>query len=168
MFDPGITVTDLDWLREHWTGRIVVKGVQRADDAAAVVAAGADGLVISNHGGRQLDRAVAPLEVLPAVLEEVAGRVPVLIDGGVLDGADAVAAVARGADAVLVGRAYLYGLMAGGEAGVSRALEILTDQVTRTMRLLGVTSLRELTPDHAAPAPAGGATGPTTDRPTRT
>jgi L-lactate dehydrogenase (cytochrome) len=152
MFDPGVTITDLDWLRQHWSGRIVVKGVQRGDDARDVVAAGADGLVISNHGGRQLDRAVAPLEALPEVLDTVGGTVPVLLDGGVLDGADAVAAVAAGADAVFVGRAYLYGLMAGGEAGVTRALEILTDQVTRTMRLLGVTSLADLGPDHVVPA----------------
>jgi L-lactate dehydrogenase (cytochrome) len=148
MFDAGMTLTDLAWLREHWSGRIVVKGVQRGDDAADLVAAGADGLVVSNHGGRQLDRAVTPFEALPEVLDAVGGRVPVLLDGGVLDGADAVAAVAAGADAVMVGRAYLYGLMAGGEAGVTRALEILRDQVTRTLRLLGVRSTSELGPEH--------------------
>ena len=165
MFDPGVTVTDLGWLREHWDGRIVVKGIQRGDDAREVVAAGADGLVVSNHGGRQLDRAVAPLEVLPEVLDEVGGRAAVLIDGGVTDGADAVAAVALGADAVMVGRAYLYGLMAGGEAGVARALQILTDQVTRTMRLLGVTALDQLGPDHVRLGPDHGRPAADHDRP---
>lgn len=156
MFDPGVTVADLDWLREHWSGRIIVKGVLRGDDARDVVSAGAQGVVVSNHGGRQLDRAVTPLEALPEVLDQVGGRVPVLVDGGVLDGADAVAAVACGAEGVLVGRAYLYGLMAGGEAGVRRALEILADQVVRTMRLLGVTRLDQLGPDHVR-LPAQGA-----------
>jgi L-lactate dehydrogenase (cytochrome) len=149
MFDPAVTVADLDWLRDNWSGRIVIKGVQHPDDAREFVAAGADGVVVSNHGGRQLDRAVTPLEVLPEIVSAVDGRGAVLLDTGVLDGADVVAAVAGGADAVMIGRAYLYGLMAGGEAGVTRALEILTDQVTRTMRLLGVTRLDELTPDHA-------------------
>lgn len=153
MFDPGITHEDLAWLREQWPGRIVVKGVQHAQDAADLVALGVDGLVISNHGGRQLDRAVAPLDLLPEVRAAVGPDVPLLIDGGVLDGGDIVAARARGADAVMVGRAYLYGLMAGGEAGVTRALDILISQVHRTMRLLGVSSLADLTPEHVPPAP---------------
>lgn len=149
MFDPGVTLADLAWLREEWAGRIVVKGVQHPKDAVDLVAAGVDGLVISNHGGRQLDRAVAPLELLPEIRAAVGPDLPLLIDGGVLNGADVVAAVARGADAVMVGRAYLYGLMAGGEAGVDRALEILLTQVHRTLRLLGVARLAELTPEHA-------------------
>lgn len=153
MFDPGITHEDVAWLREQWPGRIVVKGVQHPQDAADFVALGVDGLVISNHGGRQLDRAVAPLDLLPEVRAAVGPDVPLLIDGGVLNGGDVVAARARGADAVMVGRAYLYGLMAGGEAGVSRALEILVSQVHRTMRLLGTASLAELTPDHVPRAP---------------
>ncbi len=153
MFDPGITHDDLAWLRSEWPGRIVVKGVQHAQDAADLVALGVDGLVVSNHGGRQLDRAVAPLDLLPEVRAAVGPDVPVLIDGGVLDGGDVVAAVARGADAVMVGRAYLYGLMAGGQAGVARALEILVSQVHRTMRLLGVASLADLTPEHVSRAP---------------
>jgi L-lactate dehydrogenase (cytochrome) len=162
MFDPSVTVADLGWLRENWPGRIVLKGVQHPDDAREFVAAGADGIVVSNHGGRQLDRAVTPLEVLPEMVEAVGGRAAVLLDTGVMDGADIVAAVANGADAVMVGRAYLYGLMAGGEAGVVRALQILSDQVTRTMRLLGVTSLAELTPDHARLPGAGRRTAPPT------
>ena len=157
MFDPAVTLEDLSWLREEWDGRIVVKGVQHPQDAVDLVSAGVDGLVISNHGGRQLDRAVAPLDLLPEIRAAVGPDLPLLLDGGVLDGADVVAAVARGADAVMVGRAYLYGLMAGGEAGVDRALEILLTQVHRTLRLLGVTRLAELTPEHAvarhAPSP---------------
>lgn len=151
MFDPAVTREDLAWLRQEWSGRIVVKGVQHPQDAVDLVAAGVDGLVISNHGGRQLDRAVAPLDLLPEIRAAVGPDLPLLIDGGVLNGADVVAAVARGADAVMVGRAYLYGLMAGGEPGVDRALEILATQVHRTLRLLGVTRLAELTPEHAVP-----------------
>ncbi|MDC5698782.1 alpha-hydroxy-acid oxidizing protein [Intrasporangium calvum] len=149
MFDPSASIADLAWIREQWPGRVVVKGIQDPDDAVAVADLGIDGIVVSNHGGRQLDRSVTPLEVLPEVVAAVAGRTEVLLDTGITDGADIVAAVANGASGCLVGRAYLYGLMAGGEAGVDRALAILRDQVTRTMRLLGVSSLDELTPEHA-------------------
>jgi L-lactate dehydrogenase (cytochrome) len=149
MFDPSATMTDLEWLRQEWPGRVVVKGIQDPADARLVTDAGVDGIVVSNHGGRQLDRAVTPLEALPRIIESVGGRAEVLLDSGVMDGADIVAAVANGARACLVGRAYLYGLMAGGERGVQRALEILADQVTRTMRLLGVATLDQLTPEHA-------------------
>lgn len=149
MFDPSASVAELAWLRDQWPGRIVVKGIQDPEDAQVVAGLGIDGIVVSNHGGRQLDRAATPLEVLPEIVDAVAGRTEVLLDTGIMDGADIVAAVANGARGCLVGRAYLYGLMAGGEQGVDRALSILRDQVTRTMRLLGVTSLDELTPDHA-------------------
>ncbi|WP_238329663.1 alpha-hydroxy acid oxidase [Ornithinimicrobium humiphilum] len=154
MFDPSMTTDDLAWLREEWPGRIVVKGVQHPQDAADLVALGMDGLVLSNHGGRQLDRAVAPLDLLPEVRAAVGPDVPLLIDGGVMHGGDIVAARARGADAVMVGRAYLYGLMAGGEPGVARALEILVSQVHRTLRLLGVSRIADLGPDHVPPAAA--------------
>lgn len=149
MFDPSASADDLAWLRGTWPGRIVVKGIQHPEDARLVVDLGADAVVVSNHGGRQLDRAVTPLEVLPEVVAAVDGRAEVLLDTGITDGADIVAAVANGARACMVGRAYLYGLMAGGERGVDRALAILADQVTRTMRLLGVSRLDELTPEHA-------------------
>ena len=149
MFDPSASVAELAWLRDQWPARIVVKGIQDPEDAQVVAGLGIDGIVVSNHGGRQLDRAATPLEVLPEIVDAVAGRTEVLLDTGIMDGADIVAAVANGARGCLVGRAYLYGLMAGGEQGVDRALSILRDQVTRTMRLLGVTSLDELTPDHA-------------------
>jgi L-lactate dehydrogenase (cytochrome) len=121
--------------------------VQTPDDARAVVDEGADAVVVSNHGGRQLDRAPTPFEQLPGVVAAVGDRAEVYVDGGVLDGADVVAAVATGARAVLVGRAYLYGLMAGGERGVQRAADILAAEVRRTLQLLGVPSVAELTPD---------------------
>jgi L-lactate dehydrogenase (cytochrome) len=144
--DPGVTIDDVAWLRQRWRGPLVVKGIQTVDDARLVVDHGADGLVISNHGGRQLDRAPVPFEQLPRVVEEVGDRAEVYIDGGVRSGADVVAAVACGARACLIGRAYLYGLMAGGEAGVQRAADLLEIDVRRTMQLLGVTSVDELKP----------------------
>lgn len=147
MFDPAATVRELEWIREKWSGPIVVKGVQTAEDARRMVKAGADALVISNHGGRQLDRAPVPLEELPHVLEEVGDSAEVYLDGGVMSGSDVVAAVCAGARACLLGRAYLYGLMAGGERGVQRAADILSAEVRTTMALLGATSVNELGPD---------------------
>jgi L-lactate dehydrogenase (cytochrome) len=147
VFDPTITITDLGWLRDAWDGPIVIKGVQSVADARAVIDAGADAIVISNHGGRQLDRAPTPLEQLPAIAKAVGNRAEVYVDGGVLGGADIVAAVAMGARAVLVGRAYLYGLMAGGERGVEWAGELLRKETIRTMQLLGVPSVVALGPD---------------------
>ena len=143
-FDPSVTMDDLSWLRQRWTGTLVVKGVMRVDDAKEIVSRGADGIVVSNHGGRQLDRSVTPLAVLPAIVDAVGDRAEVLVDGGVRCGADVVAAVGLGAKAAMIGRAYLYGLMAGGERGVTRALAILRDDVVRTMQLLGVRSIAEL------------------------
>jgi L-lactate dehydrogenase (cytochrome) len=147
VFEPAATLDDVRALRETWRGALVVKGVQTAEDARAVVDAGADAVVVSNHGGRQLDRAPTPLEELPAVVRAVGDRAEVLLDGGILDGADVVAAVSLGARGCLVGRAYLYGLMAGGERGVQRAADVLAGEITRTLQLLGVTSVAELTPD---------------------
>jgi L-lactate dehydrogenase (cytochrome) len=148
MFDPTVTFGDLEWIRSQWPNRLVVKGIQTLDDAKAVVDLGADGVLLSNHGGRQLDRAPVPFHLLPSVAKELGARTEILLDTGIMSGADVVAAIALGARFTLVGRAYLYGLMAGGEAGVERAIEILSSQVTRTMALLGVTSLDELTPRH--------------------
>lgn len=148
MFDPTVTFDDLRWIREMWKGKLVVKGVQSLDDAVALTALGVDGIVLSNHGGRQLGRAPVPLHLLPRVAREVGGDVEVLIDTGIMSGADVVAAVALGARSTLIGRAYLYGLMAGGQQGVERALTIFHEGIARTMRLLGVTSLDELEPRH--------------------
>jgi L-lactate dehydrogenase (cytochrome) len=148
MFDPAATMADLDWLRSEWDGPLVVKGVTTVDDARAVVDAGADAVIVSNHGGRQLDRAPTPLEQLPSVVRAVGDRAEVYVDGGIMSGSDVVAAVAYGARAALVGRAYLYGLMAGGERGVQRVADILTEEVASTMALLGVTRVSDLRRDH--------------------
>ena len=149
VFDPTITIADLGWLRDAWDGPIVIKGIQTVEDAERVVDAGANAIVVSNHGGRQLDRAPTPLEQLPAIVAAVGERTEVYVDGGVLSGADIVAGVALGARAVLVGRAYLYGLMAGGERGVERAADLLRTEALRTMRLLGVTDVAGLGPERA-------------------
>ena len=153
VFDPALTITDVEWLRSVWPGSLVVKGVQSVDDAQRVVDVGVDGIVLSNHGGRQLERAPVPLEMLPSVVDAVGGRSQVLVDTGIMNGADVVAALALGADAALVGRAYLYGLMAGGRRGVARAVEILAREVVRTMQLLGVTAIDQLRPSHVAIRP---------------
>ena len=148
IFDPTITFENLDWIKSQWPGKFVVKGIQTIEDARRVVDAGVDGIVLSNHGGRQLDRAPVPFHLLPRVAAELGGQTEIMLDTGIMSGADIVAAVALGARFTLVGRAYLYGLMAGGEAGVTRAIDMLAGQLVRTMRLLGVTCLEELTPDH--------------------
>ncbi|WP_323959632.1 alpha-hydroxy acid oxidase [Arthrobacter sp. JZ12] len=148
MFDPTLTFEDLDWLREVWKGNLVVKGIQTLDDARKVVDHGADGIVLSNHGGRQLDRAPIPLRLLPEVAAELKGKTSIMLDTGIMSGGDIVAALALGADFTLIGRAYLYGLMAGGRAGVDRTIAILEKEISRTMQLLGVTRVTDLTPDH--------------------
>lgn len=147
VFDPSATMSDIAWLRKAWSGTLIVKGVQTIADAILLADLGVDGIIISNHGGRQLDRGAAPLEILPAFVESVGDRLDVYIDGGVMSGGDVLAAMAMGAKGVLVGRAYLYGLMAGGQAGVERTLEIFRDEIQNTMKLLGVASLSELNPD---------------------
>ncbi|HET7174243.1 MAG TPA: alpha-hydroxy acid oxidase [Nocardioidaceae bacterium] len=146
LFDPAVTFDDLAWLRQTWSGSLVVKGVQSVADARRCVELGADAVVVSNHGGRQLDRALTPLEVLPAVVAAVGTRAEVYVDTGILRGADILAAVGLGARAALVGRAYLYGLMAGGERGVQRAADILTAEFRRAQQLLGVPSIADLEP----------------------
>ena len=146
--DPTISYDDLDVIRELWPGRIVVKGVQTVADARRLVDRGVDGIVLSNHGGRQLDRAPVPFHLLPDVVREVGPDATVMIDTGIMNGADIVASIALGASFTLIGRAYLYGLMAGGRAGVDRAIQILRGEIERTMKLLGVSSLEELEPRH--------------------
>ncbi|MDI6912472.1 alpha-hydroxy acid oxidase [Nocardioides sp.] len=148
MFDPTVSFADLGWIKEQWPGRLVVKGIQTVEDARRVADLGADAVLLSNHGGRQLDRAPVPFHLLPEVVAAVGADVEVHLDSGIMSGQDVVAAVAHGARFTLVGRAYLYGLMAGGRDGVDRAIEILQGQVERTMRLLGVRSLDELEPGH--------------------
>ena len=148
MFDPTVTFEDLAWIKSQWPGKLVVKGIQTLADAQAVADLGVDGIVLSNHGGRQLDRAPIPFHLLPQVAPAVGDRTEIILDTGIMSGADIVASIALGARFTLIGRAYLYGLMAGGEAGVDRMIEILSGQITRTMRLLGVASLDELEPSH--------------------
>jgi len=148
MFDPTMTFKDLTWLRKQWDGHLTVKGVQNIDDALRLAKLGADAIVISNHGGRQLDRAPTPLMLLPEFRKKLGSSVELHVDTGIMRGSDIVAALALGADFAYIGRAYLYGLMAGGQAGVERALEILSAEVRRTMKLLGVSETKELTPRH--------------------
>ena len=135
---------DLDWIRELWKGPLMVKGIHTADDARRAVDKGADALVVSNHGGRQLDGVAASLRVLPEVVAAVKGQIEILVDGGVRRGSDIVKDLCLGAKAVLVGRAYMYGLGAAGEAGVARSIEILRSDLVRTLKLLGCGSLAEL------------------------
>jgi len=140
----AVSFADLQWIRTTWRGKVIVKGVHTAEDARCAIEAGADALVVSNHGGRQLDTVAPTLRVLPEVVDAVAGRVEVLVDGGIRRGSDVVKALALGARAVLVGRAYAYGLAAAGERGVTQALDILTDGVKRTLKLLGCGAVRDL------------------------
>jgi isopentenyl diphosphate isomerase/L-lactate dehydrogenase-like FMN-dependent dehydrogenase len=148
MFDPTMTWEDLNWIREQWDGNLTVKGIQNLDDAKKAADLGADAILLSNHGGRQLDRAPIMLHLLADIKKEFKKDYEIHIDTGIMHGADVLAAVALGAQFTYVGRAYLYGLMAGGQDGVERALEILRTQMVRNMKLLGVNSLDELTPKH--------------------
>jgi isopentenyl diphosphate isomerase/L-lactate dehydrogenase-like FMN-dependent dehydrogenase len=148
MFDPTVGYDDLRWIRDNWPGRLVVKGVQTVGDARLLADAGVDAITLSNHGGRQLDRAPVPFHLLPTVVREVGQDLEVHLDTGIMSGADIVAAVALGARFTMVGRAYLYGLMAGGRRGVDRAIAILGEEIVRTMKLLGVSCLEELNGAH--------------------
>jgi L-lactate dehydrogenase (cytochrome) len=144
LFDPTMTMADLEWVRACWDGPLIIKGIQSVADARRMADAGVDAIVLSSHGGRQLDRAPVPLTLVSEVVDTVGDRTEVWMDTGVMTGADILAAVALGAQNVLVGRAYLYGLMAGGERGVERATAILIREMRRTMQLLGVRSIAEL------------------------
>ena len=146
--DPSINYEDLKIIREMWPGKIVIKGVQNLEDSKKLADLGVDGILLSNHGGRQLDRAPVPFHLLPEVVREVGMDTEVMVDTGIMNGADIVASMALGAKFTLVGRAYLYGLMAGGRRGVDRTIEILSDEVRRTMKLLQVHNIAELEPKH--------------------
>lgn len=143
-FDPSLTWEDIAWLREQWPGSMVVKGALSPDGARAAVGAGADGLHLSNHGGRQLDRVVPPVDLLPGVRAAVGEKTTIIVDSGIRHGTDIAIALALGADVAAVGRAYLYGLMVGGEAGVQHALALLAAEFKRTLQLLGAVSVAEL------------------------
>ncbi len=152
MFDPAFAWDDVKRFRDRWPRKLLLKGVLRADDAERALSAGVDGLVLSNHGGRQLDGAISGLEALPHVARAVGSRASLLIDGGVRRGSDIAKAVALGAEGVLLGRAPVYGLAAGGREGVTRALDILADELDRTLALTGCANLAALSPDLIAPA----------------
>jgi (S)-mandelate dehydrogenase len=147
MFDPSLDWEDLARFRDRWRGKLLLKGVLRGDDALRAAAVGVDGVVLSNHGGRQLDSAISGMDALPEVVEAVGSRCAVLVDGGVRRGSDIAKAVALGAQAVLLGRAPLYGLAAGGEAGARHALSILAEEFDRTLALTGCRSVADLTRD---------------------
>jgi L-lactate dehydrogenase (cytochrome)/glycolate oxidase len=148
MFDPTVTFEDLKWIRKQWDGNLLVKGIQNIDDAVLAQKAGADAISLSNHGGRQLDRAPVPYLLIPEARKALGKKFEIHADTGIMHGADVVACIAAGANFTWIGRAYLYGLMAGGKEGVDRSLEILRTQMVRTMKLLGVCSLDELNPSH--------------------
>jgi isopentenyl diphosphate isomerase/L-lactate dehydrogenase-like FMN-dependent dehydrogenase len=139
-----VTFADVQWLRKHWKGKLVLKGVMRADECRQILDLGVDGIVISNHGGRVLDGVHATIDVLPEVVEAVEGRAEVFIDGGIRRGTDVVKALALGARACLIGRPYLFGLAVGGQAGVSRVLEILRAEIEQTMALAGCVTVADI------------------------
>lgn len=146
-YDPAFKVEDLARLRERWRGKLIVKGVVNALDVDAIVGVGVDALVVSNHGGRQLDTGIATLLALPGIVAAARGRVPVMLDGGVRRGSDIFKAIALGASGVMTGRATLYGVLAGGYQGADKALGILRDELARTMQLCGARTLADIGPD---------------------
>ena len=144
LFNPAASWDDIAMLRDRWTGKLMLKGPISPSDARRAVSLGVDGLQLSNHGGRQLDRAIAPVDLVASVREAVGPEVSLVVDSGVRHGSDIAVALALGADACSIGRAYIYGLMAGGEPGIDKAIDILTDQFRRTLHLLGMRSVAEL------------------------
>ena len=148
IYDSSLNYDDFTWLRTVWDGPIIVKGVQSISDAEKLADIGVSAIVLSNHGGRQLDKGPVILELLPKVVEKVGHRIDVFVDGGFMTGQDVVAAIAFGAKAVLVGRAYLYGIMAAGSDGVQKVVDILSSEISNTMALMGVSSIREIKPEH--------------------
>jgi (S)-mandelate dehydrogenase len=152
LFDASLCWEDLAWMRQAWPGKLFLKGVLSVADAEHAAALGCDGIVLSNHGGRQLDSCIAPIEVLPEVVRAVGGRLSVIVDGGFRRGTEVVKALALGAHAIMLGRATLYGLAAGGEPGVERALGILVSEIDRVLGQLGCCSLAELNRQYLQPA----------------
>jgi isopentenyl diphosphate isomerase/L-lactate dehydrogenase-like FMN-dependent dehydrogenase len=144
IFDPSTTFKDITWLRSVWDGPIIVKGVQSVEDAKTIAKLGVQGIILSNHGGRQFDRAPVPLEILSEVVTAVGDDVEVYIDGAIMSGLDALGAIALGAKAVFIGRAYLYGIMANGEAGVDKAIEIIRREFVNGMALTGSSNISEV------------------------
>lgn len=153
MFDPTLDLDDLKWIREQWTGKLFVKGILTADDAARARSVGADGLVVSNHGGRQLDRAPDTLTALAEVRAAVGDDMELILDSGIMSGTDVVTALCAGADFVLIGRAYLYGLMAGGQRGVEKAIDLIRAEILTAMGLMGARTISDLGPDLARGLP---------------
>lgn len=151
-FDPSVDWDAMAWMIEEWGGPFAIKGILSPADAVRAAEAGCSALIVSNHGGRQLDQAVTPIQALPGIVEAVGARCEIILEGGVRRGTDVLKALALGADACAIGRPYLYGLAAGGEAGVARALALLRAEVERDLALLGCRSLRELGPGHLHPA----------------
>ena len=144
IFDPATTIKDISWLRSVWDGPIIIKGIQSVADAKVVAKLGVQGIVLSNHGGRQFDRGPIPLEILPEVAKAVGNKVEIYIDGGIMSGLDALGAIALGAKAVFIGRAYLYGAMANGEAGVEQVIEIMRREFENGMALSGAKNISEV------------------------
>ncbi|WP_241017081.1 alpha-hydroxy acid oxidase [Paraburkholderia sp. Ac-20342] len=153
-FDRTVTWDDIGWIKRHWGGRLIVKGILDVDDARRAVAAGADAIIVSNHGGRQLDGAPSSISALPAIAAAVGQQTEVLMDGGIRSGQDVLRAIARGAHGVMIGRAFLYGLGALGEAGVTRTLELIHKELESTMALCGITDVADVSRDAiVTPAP---------------
>ena len=143
-FDPSVTWKDVAWMIREWGGPFAIKGILSVDDAKRAVELGATAVIVSNHGGRQLDQSPSPISVLPDMVDALGDRAEIILDGGVRRGTDAIKALSLGAKAVMIGRAYLFGLGAGGEDGVSRALQLLTQEIQRSLMLVGCTSVQEL------------------------
>jgi L-lactate dehydrogenase (cytochrome) len=150
VFDPAVTFADVKWLRSVWKGKLIIKGIQSVEDAKQLAKIGVDAIIVSNHGGRQLDKSVVPLEILPEIRKAVGKKgkgTQIYIDGAVMSGADVLAAIALGADAVLIGRAYLYGAMAAGREGVQKVVDTLRFEMETAMKLMGARNIAELTPE---------------------
>jgi L-lactate dehydrogenase (cytochrome) len=145
-FDPTLNWKDVEWVRSVWPGKLILKGILDVEDARIAAKAGASALVVSNHGGRQLDGALSSIAALPKVVEAVGDQIEVMFDGGIRSGQDVLRALARGARSCMIGRSYIYGLGAGGEAGVARAIEILGKELDVTMALCGVRNVRDIDP----------------------